>query len=605
MEDSKFTNTSVYLFPRSILEHDFKNRIKKMNNQINDKKTSKEKRRELINCLKLMNKKRPAIVVSKIKGNVILIPLTTKEGSLNVQDTHVKVNVENSSYENSYAKISMPINISLDSFKKYHTRSNMKISFSEREKIIEALISRIDRDKKNSNVRNAIESQNTSSSKTIYSLVTKPINQNVGIVRISGPRAFEGASKLVRNFTPKHNSVKFEKIQGKNGYIDDALVLTFIGPNSFTGEDVIEIQSHGSMFVIQKIISELNDLGLEQSEPGEFMKQAYMNGKLDLSQTEAINTLILSENKSLTEKSLENLNGKQSTFINDALNKLGDVVSRIQVSIDYPENTDLPEYNLQVIGESIEEFKEQVKEIVIDSQRLVNYSKGIKIALVGIPNAGKSTLLNTLLKEDRAIVSDIEGTTRDVIDSITYIDGLKVTLQDTAGIRSETNDVIEQEGIKRSISTIEKADIVLVLLDGTKDIQEQKKFFGDIIEKHSNKIIEVITKADIKQNDGINISNDESSLNVLLDAIKEFVKENVFDEEHNKNSLLITQSQVDNFASILNSLEIALGFIKANETPDVVAFELEQSMKQLGKIIGKEIDQNYLTDLFANFCIGK
>lgn len=602
MEESKFTNTSVYLFPRSILEHDFKNRIKKMNNQINDKKTSKEKRRELINFLKLMNKKRPAIVVSKIKGNVILIPLTTKEGNLNVRDTHIKINVKNSSNENSYAKISMPINISLDDFKKHHTRSNMKISFSEREKIIEALISRIDRDK---NVRTVIGSQNTSSSKTIYSLVTKPINQNVGIVRISGPRAFEGASKLVNNFEPKHNTVKFEKIHGKDGYIDDALVLTFIGPNSFTGENVIEIQSHGSMFVIQKIISELNDLGLEQSEPGEFMKQAYMNGKLDLSQTEAINTLILSENKSLTEKSLENLNGKQSSFINDALNKLGDVVSRIQVSIDYPENTDLPEYNLQVIGESIEDFKEQVKEIVIDSQRLVNYSKGIKIALVGIPNAGKSTLLNTLLKEDRAIVSDIEGTTRDVIDSITYIDGLKVTLQDTAGIRSETNDVIEQEGIKRSISTIEKADIVLVLLDGTKDIQEQKDFFGEIIEKHSNKIIEVITKADIKQNDGINISNDESSLNVLLDAIKEFVKENVFDEEHNKNSLLITQSQVDNFASILNSLEIALGFIKANETPDVVAFELEQSMKQLGKIIGKEIDQNYLTDLFANFCIGK
>lgn len=441
--------------------------------------------------------------------------------------------------------------------------------------------------------------------KTIYSLVTKPINQNVGIIRVSGPRAFDVLDVLAPNFTPQENKVEFHKIQGKNGYIDDALVLSFIEPNSFTGENVIEIQSHGSMFVIQKIISELNELGLQQSEPGEFMKQAYMNGKIDLSQSEAINTLILSENKNLTEKSLENLNGKQSTFINNALDTLGDVVSRIQVSIDYPENTDLPEYNLDKIGESIIEFKEEIKSIIIDSQRLVNYSKGIKIALVGIPNAGKSTLLNTLLKEDRAIVSDIEGTTRDVIDSITYLDGLKVTLQDTAGIRSNTDDVIEKEGIKRSLDTIDKADIVLVLLDGTKDIQEQRDFFTDISNKYSNKILEVITKADIKSNNGINISNSEESLIPLLDAITKFVKENVFDEDKDEKSLLITQSQIDNFSSILNSLEIAIGFIKHNETPDVVAFELEQSMKQLGKIIGKQIDQNYLTDLFANFCIGK
>ncbi len=441
--------------------------------------------------------------------------------------------------------------------------------------------------------------------KTIYSLVTKPINQNVGIIRISGPRAFEAAKKLAPNFTPSQNKVEFQKLTGKEGYIDDALVLSFVEPNSFTGENVIEIQSHGSMFVIQKIISELSDLDFEQSEPGEFMKQAYMNGKLDLSQTEAINTLILSENKKLTEKSLQNLNGKQSEFINKALETLGGVVSRIQVSIDYPENTDLPEYNLKEIGKSIEEFKNEITSIVVDSQRLVNYSKGIKVALVGIPNAGKSSLLNTLLKEDRAIVSDIEGTTRDVIDSTTFIDGVKVTLQDTAGIRSATDDVIEQEGIKRSLTTIDNADIVLVLLDGVKDLNEQRKFFKDITDKHSNKIIEVITKADIKPNEGINISNDEESLELLLDAIKTFIKENVFDEDKNDRALLITQNQVDNFSSILNSIEIALGFIKADETPDVVAFELEQSMKQLGKIIGKEIDQNYLTDLFANFCIGK
>lgn len=441
--------------------------------------------------------------------------------------------------------------------------------------------------------------------KTIYSLVTKPINQNVGIIRISGPDAFASIKELIPDFVPEQNKVEFHKLRSKDEFIDDALVLSFVKPNSFTGENVIEIQSHGSMYVIEKILSKLNKFGLVQSEPGEFMKQAYMNGKLDLSQTEAINTLILSENKILANKSLENLDGKQSMYIKESLDKLGGIVSRIQVSIDYPENTDLPEYNLEKIGESINELLIDVKNIINDSQRLVNYSKGIKIAIVGKPNAGKSSLLNALLKEDRAIVSDIEGTTRDVVDSILYIDGIKVTLQDTAGIRNKTNDVIEQEGIRRSMKTVEEADIVLVLIDGVEDINEQREFFKDILEIYSNKVIEVITKADIKSNEGLNISSNDESYNLLLDKIKEFVKLNVFDENKDTNSLLITQSQIDNFTSVKDSLDIALSFIKANETPDVVAFELENSMKLLGKIIGKEIDQDYLTNLFASFCIGK
>ncbi|BDU67378.1 MAG: tRNA modification GTPase MnmE [Candidatus Tyloplasma litorale] len=442
--------------------------------------------------------------------------------------------------------------------------------------------------------------------KTIYSLVTKPINQNVGIIRISGPNAFESIKRILPNFIPKPNKVEYQKLVNKDGYIDDALVLSFIKPNSFTGEDVIEIQSHGSMFVIEKIISELNQTGIEQSEPGEFMKQAYMNGKLDLSQTEAINTLILSENRKLTEKSLDNLNGKQSAYIEEALTKIGEIVSRIQVSIDYPENTDLPKYNLNVICESIKELKDDLVKIINDSQRLVNYSKGIKIALVGIPNAGKSTLLNNLVNDDRAIVSNIEGTTRDVIESITYIDGLKVTLQDTAGIRNGTIDLIEKEGIRRSKKTINDANIVILLLDGTKELNFQRELFKEVYEKYNFKLIEVLTKSDIiKHKKTLNISNKKETLIPLLNKIKEFVKFNIYDDDKDNNSLLISQSQIDNFNFIKHSLSNAINFIQYGETADVVLFELENSMKLLGKIIGKEIDQNYLTNLFANFCIGK
>ncbi len=441
--------------------------------------------------------------------------------------------------------------------------------------------------------------------KTIYSLVTKPINQNVAIIRISGPEAFESIKSLVPDFKPEQNRVEFHKLTYEGNFIDDALILSFIAPNSFTGENVIEIQSHGSMFVVEKIISILNKQNLIQSEPGEFMKQAYMNGKIDLTQSEAINTLILSENKDLASKSLDNLNGKQSTFINDALEKIGDIVSRIQVSIDYPENTDLPEYNLNNIKDSISTFRSEIESMIYDSQRLVNYSKGIRVALVGMPNAGKSTLLNNLSNESKAIVSDLEGTTRDVVDSIIYLDGIKITLHDTAGIRSETDDPIEKEGISRSLKMIDESDIVLLLIDGSKDMDEQRKFFNKVIENHNHKIIEVITKSDIIKHSGLNINNNHESIDILIDAISEFVKNNIYNESENTNALLITQSQIDNFGKILESLNSAIGFIDFDETPDVVAFELEQSMKELGKILGKEIDQNYLTNLFANFCIGK
>lgn len=440
---------------------------------------------------------------------------------------------------------------------------------------------------------------------TIFSLVTKEINQNVSIIRVSGPDAFKACEVLVPKFTIKQNNVEYQKIYINNEFVDESLILSFIEPNSFTGENVIEIQTHGSMYVVNKLISELNKIGFRQSEPGEFMKQAYMNGKLDLSQTEAINTLILSENEKLWEVSKNNLDGKQTSFVEESLKTISEVVSRIQVSIDYPENSDLPEYDLKVIGKDIEVLSKELESIIYSSQRLVNYSKGIKIALVGMPNVGKSTLLNKLLSEDRAIVSDIAGTTRDVVESTTYIDGIKVTLQDTAGIRSETDDIIEKEGIRRSLKTIDEANIVLVLVDGSKDLNTQREEFKNITDKYSNKVIEVITKSDLVKHDGLNISYEDKNLDILLDSIKEFVKHNVFDEEKDTNTLLISQSQVDNFNSILESLSIATSLINNGETADVVAFELENSMKKLGKVLGKEIDQDYITNLFANFCIGK
>lgn len=611
MKKVNISKSKRYFLPRKFLEHNYETKLKlaekKLNSLIknNEPKEVISKQEMIITSLE---NSRPVIVLSQMGGNVLVVPLTSRKAKQGFEETHYKIN-EFSKNEYSYAKISMPITLNIEDFLKYKkeekSEQSPRLKYETSLKIKERVLKLIDCNNKFDIKLLQLTNDHKSINDTIYSLVTKPINQNVGIIRLSGPKAFEAIKEFTKNFVPSQNKVEYAKLYINDNFVDESLILSFIAPNSFTGENVIEIQTHGSLFVLNKILSKLNTLGLKQSEPGEFMKQAYINGKIDLSQSEAINTLILSENKKLSDLSSQVIDGKQSNYINESLDKLGAIVSRIQVSIDYPENTDLPEYNLKNIGETIEELKIDLDNIIVDSQRLINYSKGIKIALVGQPNAGKSTLLNTLLKEDRAIVSNIEGTTRDVIESTIYIDDLKTTLQDTAGIRAITDDPIEKEGINRSIKTIDESDITILLIDGTKDINEQRKFFNEITTKYSNKIIEVVTKSDLVKNEGINISSADDSYNLLLDQIKLFVRDNIFDEEKDTHSLLVTQNQIDNFTEVKQSLVNALAFINVEETPDVVAFELENSMKLLGKIIGVEIDQDYLTNLFASFCIGK
>ncbi len=441
---------------------------------------------------------------------------------------------------------------------------------------------------------------------TIYSLVTKPINQNVGIIRISGSRTFEIIKKLFPEFIPSKNKVEFKKLYYKNEFIDDVLILTFIAPESFTGEDVVEIHCHGSLFIISKIISILNKFELRQAKNGEFMQQAFMNGKIDLLQSEAIDKIVTSEDVNLTNQALKNLNGEQKKFITELLNNLEDLFSRIQVSIDYPENTDLPKYNLVKIKDDFSLVLNKLEKIIFDSQKLIKYSEWIILSIIGMPNVGKSTLLYTLVKENRAIVSNIEGTTRDIIESNIYIDNIKFTIRDTAGIRNKTNDLIEKEGINRALNSIKESDIILLLIDGTKNIEMQLTNFSEIISENKNNLIKVITKSDLNSNKNyLSISALNNDIDDLLNNLKKFVSKNIFDFKKNQNPILITQNQIDQFFLVKEGLENIISFIEKENTLDVITYELEYLIKKVSQIIGKEIDQNYLTNLFSNFCIGK
>ncbi|NOQ50384.1 MAG: tRNA uridine-5-carboxymethylaminomethyl(34) synthesis GTPase MnmE, partial [Mycoplasmataceae bacterium] len=363
--------------------------------------------------------------------------------------------------------------------------------------------------------------------KTIYSLVTQPINQNIAVIRISGPDTFFVVKKIFHNqIDLKPNHVSYKKFYDlKKNFIDEGLVLVFKGPNSFTGEDVVEFQFHGSLFIIKKIINLLNHYHLKQANPGEFMQQAYMNNKIDLIQSEAINSLIQSTNKNLADVASKNINGAESQVINLALDDIGKIISSVQVLIDYPENEDLPRYNLKTIKKQLVILINSFSKIIIDSQKLINVSKGVIVTLVGSPNAGKSTLLNAMLKKDHAIVSNISGTTRDLIEQDIFINGVRVTLQDTAGIRKTSND-IEIKGIAKTNEAIKNSDIVLAIIDGNKAKDKELEKLN-YVEKLNQNIILVFNKKDLKkQSGGISISAKNNQIDDLLDAITKNIETN-------------------------------------------------------------------------------
>ena len=438
--------------------------------------------------------------------------------------------------------------------------------------------------------------------KTIYSLVTKPINQNVSIIRISGPDTFVSLKGFFKpEISTKGNTAEFRKLYNKDGeFVDDVIVLGFRNPNSFTGEDLVEIQSHGNIFVVKKILSMLEGLGFKQATPGEFSKQAYMNNKMDLTQADAINTLINAETEVMANAASKNLNSKQSKNIDDNIKMLSEIISRIQVSIDYPENRDLEEYSDATLNNMMQEMIEKVTSDIKQSETLIKIDEGVKLSIIGIPNAGKSTLLNALIDEEKAIVTEIEGTTRDIVESQILINGVKITLQDTAGMR-DSKDKVESIGIEKSKESAREADIVIALIDGSKDIEEQREYIKTIVDRED--IIEVINKKDLKDNEGISISAKDKDISELINYLEKYISEE-FDLNSITSATLINSAQISSFAKVLDSLIKAQELLKDNTT-DVILFELEDAIAELGRMKGIEIDQEYLTNLFSNFCIGK
>ena len=449
---------------------------------------------------------------------------------------------------------------------------------------------------------------------TIIGISTALSKGAISIIRLSGDDAikivnkvFKGIdlSKVEPNTINYGHIVDFDSCQ----IIDEVLVSIFKAPKSYTKEDVVEINCHGGLFVTNKIYEQLVLLGARPSEPGEFTKRAFLSGRIDLTKAEAVMDVINAENNAALKIANSALNGKISTFVDQKRQELLDIIATISVNIDYPEYDDVEQLTNEDILPKLKTIKLELEDVLNNAKSAKLLKNGINTVIVGKPNVGKSSLLNTLIGENKAIVTNIPGTTRDIVEESINLGQVTLNLIDTAGIRI-TEDVVEKIGVEKSKEQINKADIILCVLDGSEPINEQDK---EILNEIKNKChLTIINKIDLEQK--INLG--EVDDNVLFistknnNTIKEL--ENKILETLNLNNLfnkdityISNARQLEKINFAIKALDEALTTIENEATIDFVDIDIRKAWLYLGEIVGQTSTDNLLDELFSKFCLGK
>lgn len=451
---------------------------------------------------------------------------------------------------------------------------------------------------------------------TIAAISTPIGTGGIGIIRISGENAFEIAGKIVKSkkfsniFDIPVRYAALVEVYDNGEFIDEAILIKFKAPHSYTGEDVVEIQSHGGMVVLRRILEAVIRNGARHAMPGEFTKRAFLNGRLDLAQAEAIIDIINSKTELLQKNAAKQLKGILSKKIDEIAEILLNLISSIEASIDFSEH-EVDEISPQEIEKSIDTALEKIDRLLKTYETGRAIKSGIYTVIVGRPNVGKSSLLNRLLKEERSIVTDIPGTTRDVIEEVLNIEGIPIILVDTAGVR-QTEDVVERIGVERTLRSVERADLVIFMIESDGITKEDIEIFSSIKNK---KYIVLVNKTD----KGINISQDEikklfgkkgifisiakdENLELVEKAIKEAVLEqNIegFDE------VLITNLR---HKELLLKAKEFLASAKQNlySVPlDILSIDLKNALDSIYQITGKNVTEDMVDRIFSMFCIGK
>lgn len=450
-------------------------------------------------------------------------------------------------------------------------------------------------------------------SDTIVAISTKLGVGAISIIRVSGDKAIPLVNKVFRGkdlTKVESHTINYGFIHDNKEDIDEVLVSVMRAPKTFTREDIVEINCHGGIATTLRILDLLIENGARRAEAGEFTKRAFLNGRIDLTEAEAVMDLIESKTDNSRKLALSSLEGNLKKYINSFRDKLKHVLANIEVNIDYPEYYDIEEVTRKELKEVITSLEKDLKNLVTKSEERQIIKNGIKTIIIGRPNVGKSSILNRFLKEDKAIVTDIEGTTRDIVEGSIIFDGIELSLIDTAGIR-DTDNLAEKIGVEKSLSLIDNANLIIVVSNSSEELTDNDKFILDKV-KDKNPII-VLNKNDLPSKidkSKLNFKHIVSTNTNTLDGIEPLKKEiksmfKLSEIKEDDYTYLANERQLSLAKQALKSLGDAKNSLESDEPVDIIEIDLKEVFDILGSITGESYSDELLDELFANFCVGK
>ena len=454
---------------------------------------------------------------------------------------------------------------------------------------------------------------------TICGIATAQGEGGIAIIRVSGNKALEIVGRIFRgknNFDinkMKTYTMKYGNIVDilTDEVIDEVIISYMKGPRSFTAEDVVEINCHGGVVSTNRVLEEVIKSGARIADPGEFTKRAFLNGRIDLSQAEAVMDIITAKTDLAMKSAVMQSEGSLSQEINKLRKYLLDVLAHIEYDVDFTEDDEEPDETIPIkVGESLDKAISDMEKLLKGANEGKIIREGLKMTIIGKPNVGKSSLMNALLQEKRAIVTDIPGTTRDIIEEYINLGGIPVKITDTAGIR-ETEDVVEKIGVERSKEKIEEADLIVLMLDTSRPMEEEDREIIKAIE--DKKTIVILNKVDLESK--INLDDVEKIGTFIkisaktgfgIDELKEKIKELFFNGEVDNESLIITNSRHKQaLIRALENCKEAQNRLKKHEYLDLISIYVTSGLKALGEITGSELEEDLVNKIFSEFCVGK
>lgn len=435
----------------------------------------------------------------------------------------------------------------------------------------------------------------------------------ISIIRVSGEEAINIVNKIFKEKNLKKvnsHTINYGHIVDNNNIIDEVLVSVMKKPNTFTKEDVVEINCHGGIATTKKVLEVVLKNGARLAQPGEFTKRAFLNGRINLIEADAVMDLIESKTETARKASINSLEGKTSDKIKKLREQLVKIISNIEVNIDYPEYEDIEVVTIKKMKTTIKIIKNELVKIINESENGKIIKEGIKVLILGRPNVGKSSILNKLINEEKAIVTDIEGTTRDIVEGSINLDGIILNIIDTAGIR-QTEDIIEKIGVNKSLNLIKEADLIILVLNNSEEI---KKDDEEIINKIKDiKNIIYINKTDLNRKINLNKIKDKNivfgntvkddGLNELKNKIKDMF--NFEQIEQSDLSYLSNSWQISLMKEVLKNIKEIEDSIKKEIPIDMIETDLKKSWDILGEIIGETYSEELIDQIFSRFCLGK